>query len=66
MKITKKSTLTGNVSSMELDITIDQIAQWQGGKLIQNVFPNLTPSEREFLMNGITEAEWNEVFGEEE
>ena len=66
MKITKKSTLTGNVSSMELDITIDQIAQWQGGKLIQNVFPNLTPSEREFLMNGITETEWNEAFGEAE
>lgn len=66
MKITKKSTLTGNVSSMELDITIDQIAQWQGGKLIQNVFPNLSMDEREFLMSGITKAEWDDAFGDEE
>lgn len=66
MKITKKSTLTGNVSSMELDITIDQIAQWQGGKLIQNVFPNLSMDEREFLMSGITKMEWDTHFGKTE
>lgn len=66
MKITKKSNLTGNISSMELDITYEQIAEWQGGKLIQNVFPNLSMDEREFLMSGITKSEWDGAFGEEE
>jgi len=59
MKITKKSTLTGNVSSMELDVTICQLAKWQGGEYIQKVFPNLTSDEREFLISGITKSEWD-------
>jgi len=35
---------------------------WQKGKLIQNAMPYLTPSEREFLMTGITAEEWDNVF----
>jgi hypothetical protein len=30
------------------------------------VFPNLTPSQREFVMTGITDEEWEEAFGGEE
>jgi len=30
------------------------------------VFPNLNSSEREFLMTGVTDEEWNRVFGEQE
>jgi hypothetical protein len=34
--------------------------------LIQDAIPNLTPDQREFIMNGITAEEWEESLGEEE
>jgi hypothetical protein len=52
---------------MELDITEEQFRNYENGNgLIQDVFPNLTSSEREFLMTGVTDEEWNQMFGEEE
>ncbi len=48
---------------MELDITPEQLARYeQGNELIQNVFPNLSPEHREFIMTGITPEEWNVTF----
>lgn len=64
MIITKKSNLTGKINSIELDVTLEQIARFEyGGSLVQNIFPNLSPSEREFLRNGITPEEWEKEFG---
>lgn len=34
------------------------------GKAIQEAFPNLSASEREFLMTGITDSEWDEAMNE--
>ena len=48
---------------MELDITDEQILKYESGESIQKAFPNLTPSEREFIMTGITEDEWKDIFG---
>jgi hypothetical protein len=39
---------------------------WMMGMHIQNAFPFLTPSEREFLLTGLTDKEWKELFGEGE
>lgn len=64
MIITKKSNLSGKESTMNLNVTPEQLGRWNGGELIQNVFPHLTTVEREFLMTGITKTEWNAVFGE--
>ncbi len=47
---------------MEIDVSEKQITLWMEGALIQDVMPNLTPDEREFLMTGITPAEWDEAF----
>jgi hypothetical protein len=33
-------------------------------ELIQNIVPNLSMSDREFLMTGITNEEWIRMFGE--
>ncbi len=64
MKITKTSILTGKVHTMDLDITEEQLARFKRGEdLIQNIFPHLTPSEREFLLSGATDEEWNAAFG---
>ncbi len=64
MEITKQSTLTGKQHTMHLDVTAEQLEIYREGRvLIQNVFPNLAPSEREFIKTGITPAEWAEEFG---
>ena len=64
MTITKTSPLTGNINTMDIDESEEQLAAWQGGVLIQRAMPNLTPDEREFLMTGYTPEDWEEIFGE--
>jgi len=63
MMITKKSMFSGTAHTMELPVTQVQLDRWQGGELIQTVFPFLSASEREFLMTGVTAAEWDHEFG---
>jgi hypothetical protein len=65
MRITKMSIISGKTTFMDLDITDAQLRRWKGGELIQNVFPHLSPDEREFLMTGITHDEWEENIAEE-
>lgn len=59
MKITKKSPLTGIDHTMDLPITQEQLDRWENGELIQQVFDDLSDSQREFLISGIYEDEWN-------
>ena len=66
MQITRKSTITGLTHEMNLPITQQELDRWQGGELIQDVFPHLSDDQREFLKTGITAEEWEEAFGEEE
>jgi hypothetical protein len=65
MKITRKSPISGNVNTLDLNITEEQVSDWMGGTLVQDAFPQLTPSEREFIVTGILDSEWNDMFGEE-
>ena len=58
------SQLSGKTHQMEIDVSEKQITLWQEGALIQDVMPNLTPDEREFIMTGITPAEWDEAFAQ--
>ena len=61
MLITKTSMLSGNTSSMDIDVSQDQIDLWQGGSLSQNVMPDLSADEREFIMTGVTPEEWDSI-----
>lgn len=66
MLITKVSGFTGKENSMELDITAIEYETWLAGGLpIQLALPHLTASEREFLITGVTPAEWDAVFGKD-
>jgi hypothetical protein len=51
---------------MELDITYEQLDRVNNRhlskELIQDIVPNLSKEEREFLITGITPKEWNELF----
>ena len=58
MKVTRKSMITGVNNTMEIDVSLDQIRQWETGTLIQNAMPHLNPDEREFIKTGITPEEW--------
>lgn len=64
MEITRHSTLTGKVNTMDLNVTEDQIIKFNYGMLVQEAFPQLTPGEREFILNGITPEEWTMMFGD--
>mgnify|MGYP003625747094 FL=1 len=63
MEITKTSQSSGNISSMEIDVTEDQLRAWSiGGKMMQEAMPNISADEREFIKTGITPTEWDELF----
>lgn len=66
MKITRKSTFTGVERTRDLNITEEQLAAYNAGALIQNAFPHLSDSDREFFKTGVTDEEWETVFGKEE
>ena len=63
-EVIRTSPLTGNTNTMYMDISDDQINEWNDPnrtRLIQDIFPNLTEEEREFIMTGYTVADWKEM-----
>jgi hypothetical protein len=62
MEITKQSTITGKFHTRDLPITKDQLDRWNAGELIQDVMPELSASDREFLISGSTNKEWDDTF----
>lgn len=41
-----------------------RLIAWQSGKLlIQEAFPEISPSAREFIMTGLTQEEWDNMLG---
>jgi hypothetical protein len=61
MMITKKSMFSGIAHTMDLPVTREQLDRWKGGELIQDVFPFLSQSEREFIVTGTTQDEWDSL-----
>ena len=57
---------SGITRTRDLPVTEGQMEAYAQGALLQNAFPNLTPGDREFIKTGITQAEWVEIFGEDE
>ena len=63
MKIVRTSPVTKSIREIEINVTYEQLERWRNGELIQNVMPELTPDEREFIMSGITPNDWDNIFG---
>ena len=64
IEVQRVSPLTGNTNSMVLDITPEQVAEWNNPhrtKLIQDIFPNLDVVEREFIQTGYTAQDWKSL-----
>jgi hypothetical protein len=66
ISITRGSPFTTTQSTMILPISLAQWVSahraWQDGTLIQVAFPTLNADQREFIMTGLTPAQWNEIF----
>lgn len=67
--VTKTSAFTGKFHVMTLNVSKQKWDKWnQGGAdlpLVQDYFPELSPIEREFILTGVTQQEWDEEIGEE-
>jgi len=66
MKISRKSPLTCEVNTRDINVTQVQLNQWDSGVHIQDAMPNISADDREFLMTGYTPEDWNAIFGDEE
>lgn len=66
MLITRKSSITGVEHTKELSVTNEQIGAFYAGALIQEAFPHLSAGDREFILSGITQEEWDEHMSFEE
>lgn len=68
MKVTKRSPLTGIEETRDLDITQEQMDEYctRPRRMIQDIFPDLSPGDREFIQTGYTEADWAKIFPPEE
>lgn len=64
MEITRTSPVSGITRTMSLPVTQEQLNRVQAGGYVQNIFPNLSADEREFILTGITPDEWDELFPE--
>jgi hypothetical protein len=60
MQVTRTSRITGITRTIDLPITQDQLIDYGRGARIQDALWNLTPSQREFFMTGVTEEEWEQ------
>lgn len=73
-KVTVTPALGGlrGLSGSSVDLTPAQYGRyldWLSGtdsRLIQNILPDLSNSQREVLMSGIDQETWDEMMGEEE
>jgi len=66
MLVMRKSVLSGKVRTLDIPITQKQMDLWTNKvALIQEIMPDLTPSQREFILSGTVDEEWNTLFEEE-
>ena len=61
MIVTRTSMMSKIERSIDLDVTAEQINAWRSGMLIQDAMPHLNEHEREFVISGITQEEWDRI-----
>ena len=64
MIVSRQSPFTGLFNEMDLDVTPEQLAELRSPdrRLVQEIFPNLTSAEREFVKTGYTQEDWDQMF----
>lgn len=65
MLIERTSKFSGITRMKELPVTLQQLERFESGmETIQDIFPNLSADDREFIKTGITAEEWDQMFAE--
>ena len=66
MLVTRKSMVSDKFHTFDLPVTQEQLDEYFNGdirgRLIQDIFPDLDPDQREFILTGITPEEWDQTF----
>ncbi len=58
--------ISGIKRTQSIGITEEQLKRWEAGEgLIQDIMPNISEDEREFILSGSTPEEWDETFKED-
>lgn len=69
MLVTRRSPLTGKDTTLELDVTQEQLDEMElpgsQRRYVQAIFPNLTAGEREFIKTGYTSEDWDAMWPKE-
>ena len=70
MKLTKRCPLTNEIHTMDIPLSEEEYEashrRWKHeGVLVQNAFPTLSVSEREFIMTGISPEVWTALIAPE-
>ena len=63
---TRTSVVSGKTRLKWISVHPSDLRAYEGGKSVQNAFPYLSLDEREFLISGITQEEWDETFKDSE
>jgi hypothetical protein len=58
IKVTRRSVISGKVTTLDLPITREELDAYLSGEDEDYLFPELAPPLREFIMSGITPEEW--------
>lgn len=65
MWIKRKSVITGIERNRNIPVNPDDYFMWKAGLgSIQDLMPYLTDNDREFILSGITDDEWESMFSE--
>ena len=66
MIIRRKSSISGIVRSKDIDVNPKDYEMWEKGYLnIQDAMGYLKQEDRDFILSGITAAEWQNMWKEE-
>lgn len=64
LRVVKISPVTGTPNEMLLELTPYELEAYDNGMgHVQDMFPHLDSDEREFLISGMTPADWEAVVG---
>jgi len=66
MQIKRTSPVSGITRNLDIDVTKEQLVRWEAGALIQDVMGHLNAADREYLVSGITDDEWQRMFNNED
>jgi len=65
MLIERTSQVSGITRMKELPVTLQQLERFEKGmETIQDIFPQLSADDREFIKTGITAEEWDNLFAD--